>query len=452
MLRRFAANGDANVAITFSILIFPTIFALGMALDYTLKCRRESQLNAAVDAAVIAALTPAMMTKDVSVATQNAQNVFSATANNLPGLAAPPVLTLNVTSNGLVRTATASYTAASVNQFATLLGSAAWAIQGNSTATASGAPNINFYLLLDDSPSMAIAGTQDGINQMVANTAQQGGCGFACHQSDPAADNLGNPGGEDNYTLASNLGVTLRIDLVRQALSDLVTQATQAQTTYNTTYKMAIYTFDFALNTIYAPSGQPSANLAGAGSQATLDNIQMPVWYRNGWRTSSDEDNDTGTDFASALQNLNVIMPNPGGGTNASGDTPQEAVLIVTDGVEDKQVPSASACTETIVTFGNPTHYRCQQPVDISWCTAVKQRGILVAVLYTEYLPLTSNGWYNTYLAPFNSPTAATGAVAKQLQACASPGLFVDVASGGDISQGLGALFQLSVNSVRLTK
>ena len=62
---------------------------------------------------------------------------------------------------------------------------------------------------------MAIAATQAGINTMVANTPTQGGCGFGCHEFDPAADNLGNagnPGGEDNYALARNLGVTLRID------------------------------------------------------------------------------------------------------------------------------------------------------------------------------------------------------------------------------------------------
>ena len=38
-----------------------------------------------------------------------------------------------------------------------------------------------------------------------------GGCAFACHESDPTADNLGNPNNEDNYALAQNLGVVTRI-------------------------------------------------------------------------------------------------------------------------------------------------------------------------------------------------------------------------------------------------
>lgn len=102
---------------------------------------------------------------------------------------------------------------------------AALSLSGQSSATAGMAPNIDFYLLLDDSPSMAIAATQAGINLMVANTASQGGCAFGCHETHPSSDNLGNPNGEDNYALARNLGVTLRIDMLRQAVSNLTTTA-----------------------------------------------------------------------------------------------------------------------------------------------------------------------------------------------------------------------------------
>ena len=34
---------------------------------------------------------------------------------------------------------------------------------------------------------------------------------------------------------------------------------------------------------------------------------------------------------------LQRVMPNPGTGTNEAGDTPQEVLFIVTDGVEDEQ-------------------------------------------------------------------------------------------------------------------
>jgi Flp pilus assembly protein TadG len=442
-ISRFASSRDANVAVIFAVMMVPTIYLLGMTLDYTQAYHKQSQLNAAADAAAIAAVTPAMMAKSISVATTNATNVFNATAKGLTGLSSQPTLTVNITNNGLVRSAKVSYTAASTNNFPVLLGSSAWPLGGSSTASAAAAPNINFYLLLDSSPSMAIAGTPAGITTMVNNTSSQGGCGFACHEYAPQDDNLGNPGGEDNYALARNLGVTLRIDLMAQAVANLMTTAQTTETANNNTYKMAIYTFDYGLSTVFAPSGLPSTNLSAAATAAS--GISVLEVYDNNCLTQTQYqqgtcNQDTDTQFESALQNLNTIMPNPGGGTNNTGDTPQEVVFLVTDGVDDEIVSSPSACSQTTVSMGSG-QYRCQQPFDTTWCTTVKNRGIRIAVLYTEYLQLPTNSWYNTYVAPFDTPTPSTSQIATNLQSCASPGLFYDVASGGDITAALKALF-----------
>ena len=436
----------ANVAVIFALVMVPTIYLLGMTLDYSQVIRKRAQLNAAADAAVIAAVTPSMLSQSSTLATAAATNVFNATANGLPGLASTPSLNVNVTNSGLVRTATVSYTAASTNNFPILLGTAAWPFNGSSSASASGAPNINFYLLLDDSPSMAIAGTPAGITTMVNNTSAQGGCAFACHETNPAGENpaLGNPHGEDNYALARNLGVTLRIDLMAQAAANLMSTAQTTEAANNNTYKVAIYTFDTGLNTIYAPSGLPSTNLSSAATAAA--NIAMLEVYDNNWLTSSNNNSDTDTNFSSALQSLNTTMANPGGGTSNAGDTPQEVVFLVTDGVEDKAVSSTSACSQPTVSIGSG-QYRCQQPFDTTWCTTVKNRGIRIAVLYTEYLQLPTNSWYNSYIAPFDNPTPSTSLVATNLQSCASSGLFYDVQSGGDITAALNALFQLVVAS-----
>jgi Flp pilus assembly protein TadG len=441
---RFLRDRKANVAIIFALMMVPTIYLLGMALDYTQATHKRSQLNAAVDAAVIAAVTPAMMAQSSTVAATTATNIFNATAKNLPGLSGPPALTVNITNSGLVRSATASYTAGSINNFPILLGSPAWALGGTSTASASGAPNINFYLLLDDSPSMAIAGTPADITTMVNHTSSQSGCAFACHESDPAADNLGNPGGEDNYALARSLNVTLRIDLMAQAAANLMSTATTMEAANKNTYQMAIYTFDYGFNTVFAPSGLPSSNLSAAATAAA--SIQMMQVYDNDCLTKSNCNQDTDTNFSSALQSLNIIMPAPGGGTSNVGDTPQEVVFVVTDGVEDKVVSNTSACSQPTVSMGS-SQYRCQQPFDTTWCTTVKNRGIRIAMLYTEYLQLPTNSWYNQYVAPFNSPSPSTGQIATNLQACASPGLFYDVQSGGDITAALNALFKLVVAS-----
>jgi len=449
-LVRFHGDRKANVAITFALVMIPTVYLLGMALDYSLAVRKRSQLNAAIDAAAISAVTPSMLAQSSSVATTTATNVFNATANGMPGLSGPPALNVTITNSGLVRTATVSYKAASINNFPILLRAPVWQINGTSTATSSGgaAPNINFYLLLDDSPSMAIAGTLAGITKMLNNTTpQQGqgnGCAFACHQKNAAG--LGNPGGEDNYALARKLGVTLRIDMMAQAAANLMSTATTTEAANNNTYKMAIYTFDTGFNTVYAPSGMPSANLTAAATAAA--NIQLLEVYDENDLTASKYNADTDTDFSDALQALNTIMPAPGGGTNNVGDTPQEVVFVVTDGVEDKAAPS-SACSQPIAVQGSIS--RCEQPIDTTWCTTVKNRGIRIAVVYTEYLQLTTSLEYNGHVAAFNNPTPATSPIATNLQACASPGLFADVASGGDITAALNNLFQVVATSPHLT-
>ena len=441
LLPRFTRSDSGNVAVIFAIALVPIVYLMGMTLDYTDAIHRKAQLDAAADAASIAAATPAMMSQTNDVATAQAKMVFNATANTLPGLAGTPVATISVTNIGLVRQVSVSYTAASINNFPILLGAPSWPISGASGSSASGAPNINFFLLLDTSPSMAIAGTPAGITTMVNATQSQGGCAFACHETHPSSDNLGNPGGEDNYQLARNLGVTLRLDLMTQAVANLMTTATTMENKNNNVYKVALYSFDYSFNTVWAPSGLPTANLTAAANAAT-QNITLLQVYDNNCLTASICNNDTDTDFSSALQQLNTAMPAPGGGTNAGNDTPQEVVFLVTDGVEDKL--SSSCSGPTVSGSGG---IRCQQPFDTTWCTTVKNRGIRIAVLYTEYLQLPTNSWYNQYISPFNTPSPSAGQIATNLQNCASPGLFYDVQSGGDITAALNNLFQLVVQT-----
>ena len=92
---------------------------------------------------------------------------------------------------------------------------------------------------------------------MVANTSAQGGCAFACHETNPSADHLGNPHGEDNYTLAQNLGVVTRARTLATATQSLMTTASSLEGSNNASCpnkpatEMAIYTFNSSgLNTI----------------------------------------------------------------------------------------------------------------------------------------------------------------------------------------------------------
>src|SRR5476651_1313505 len=60
-------------------------------------------------------------------------------------------------------------------------------IFGRWKAAAVAAPNVDFYLMLDTSPSMEIAATSAGVASLRAATqSNEGGCAFGCHQSNPS--------------------------------------------------------------------------------------------------------------------------------------------------------------------------------------------------------------------------------------------------------------------------
>jgi Flp pilus assembly protein TadG len=428
--RRFVDDRRGNVATIFALSLLPIMFLTGMAFDFTRAAQKQVLLNAAADAAALAAVTPAMMAQSDANAIQAAQNIFNGQASTVSGLNSSPSLSVSVSDQGLTRTATVSYTAASKNVFAGVLNQGTWSIKGSSKATASVPPNIDFYLLLDNSPSMAIAATTAGINLMVSNTSSQGGCAFACHESNPSADNLGNPGGEDNYALAKNLGVVTRIQNLASAVQQLTTTATATEAQNNASYRMAIYTFNTGgTNTIQSLTSSMST------AQASAANIDVVQVYKNNCLTQSNCNSDEDTDFNTAMSGINTTMPTPGSG--ASTSTPQEVLLIVSDGVDDK---SSATCSQPL------NGSRCQQPFDTTWCTTVKNRGIRIAMLYTVYLPLPTNNWYNTWISPFQS------SIATNMQSCASPGLYFSVTTDGDISAAMQQLFLQAVATARLTQ
>jgi Flp pilus assembly protein TadG len=442
LVRCFIRDRGGSMSVVFAVSLLPLIFLIGMGLDFTTAAQKRARLNAAADAAALAGVTPQMMTQSNTAAITAATNMFKAEAASVTGatVSAP---TITLTNSGLVRTVTVSYTATSTNTFPNIFAlltktsSTTWPLAGSSTATSYSAPNINFYLLLDNSPSMAIAATTAGINTMVAATSAQGGCAFACHETNPQNENppLGNPGGEDNYTLAVNLGVTTRIQNMAVATSTLMFSASAAEAANEATYQVAIYTFSYSgLNTIYAPGNAPGSSLSAAGTAATgIDVLEV---CSNNYLTCSNNNNDTDTNFETAMTAINNLMPNPG--TGATNSTPQEVLFIVSDGVDDEI--NSSSCTQTL------TGSRCQQPFNTAMCTTVKNRGIMIAVLYTEYLPLTTNSWYNSYVAPYQST------LGSNMQNCASPGLYFGITTDDDITSAMQTLFQLAISTARLSQ
>ena len=60
-LRRFAGDRKGNVAIIFALTLMPIALLTGMGIDYTSAASKKAMLDAAADAAALAAVTPTLM-------------------------------------------------------------------------------------------------------------------------------------------------------------------------------------------------------------------------------------------------------------------------------------------------------------------------------------------------------------------------------------------------------
>jgi len=560
-----------QVALIFAGGATMLVIAIGMGIDLWQAYATKARLQSALDATALAiastdrteCLAPCLNSRTTAYFKANYPTSSLGTPGLPPGTppTPPPPLTPTLSYGATPNIIIVSGSAWVPTTFMRIIGVNTLTVSTQAQAMAAW-QYIDFYLLLDDSPSMGIAATSPGIATMVANTGPQGGCAFGCHETNPGGESpaLSNPaeassptcnppkgypsGGEDNYALARCLGVQLRTDLLQQAAVDLMTtaQTTETANDISNAYRMAIYTFDYALNTILAiPPLTPSFTTLSAAATAA-SNIQLLEVYDNNSRlnivlattgnTNSNKtlnglastsgvavgqdvygagiaggttvkaivgssvtlstaatatasgvavtfathtnNNDADTNWTNAITQIGIgtpptlpIMPNPGHGTLTPGDTPKEVLFIVTDGVNDETVATcATSATVPGTCISSPI--RQESVMDPSYCQTIQDRGILIAVLYTQYLPLPTNTWYESNppsgggIASFNTPIPPPGPlptpvignqtpIEMALNNCASPGLYTEVQTGGDISGALSKLFQLAVNAVYLS-
>jgi Flp pilus assembly protein TadG len=424
-VRGFLCQTQGSVAILFALAVVPIILSIGAAADYSMASRVKAKLDAAADAAALAAVNKTALSMTAAAAQMQSLNMFKAETQQVAN-ATVGSATATVTDNGTGRTSVVSYTAAVPAAFMGLVGINSLTVAGTSRAASAIPTYIDFYLLLDNTPSMGVGATTADINTMVANTSDK--CAFACHQMDISPN--------DYYGLAKKLGVTMRIDVVRSATQQLMDTASNLQTVPGQ-FRVAIYTFGAkaeaaGLTTITSLT----SSLSSAKSAASAIDL-MTVPYQN-------YASDTDTDFDSIFTAVNKAIPNPGDGFTS----PQKVLFFVSDGVADEV--NSSSCTQPTTTGQDPStkkkYVRCQEPLTVSLCTAIKNRGIKIAVLYTTYLPLPTNGWYNSWIAPFSSQ------IATNMQSCASPGLYFEVSPTDGIASAMAALFQKAVQQARLTQ
>ena len=70
LLKRLCRDNRGNVLMIMGFAILPITFATGMAIDYARAARLQTKLNAAADAAALAAVTLPMMDQTTADAKQ----------------------------------------------------------------------------------------------------------------------------------------------------------------------------------------------------------------------------------------------------------------------------------------------------------------------------------------------------------------------------------------------
>lgn len=191
-------NTSGNVAVTMALSALPIITAIGCVVDYSMATMIKTKLQAAADAATLAAVSSNSPVVAAAKAMTGAgtvsngatyiQNFFDSNLSAAPANTGYSGLTRSGTASksGNSITATASFSATVPTMFLSIIGQPTITLTGNSTSVYGLPSYIDFYLMLDVSASMGMPSTSaEQARLQAVNPDNYGayptGCTFACH-------------------------------------------------------------------------------------------------------------------------------------------------------------------------------------------------------------------------------------------------------------------------------
>lgn len=438
--RYFMSDESGNFGMLTALLLVPLIGAAGMAIDYGRALNMRHELMGAADAAALGAVSKGsagfkaiqQMRKDgkVTVAQDEGRKLFLSqrsvdTVDNVANL--PLEVAVDVERNGGAITSVVSFTAHMPTTFMALFGKQHVSITGSATA-AYGAQDksyTDFYMLLDNSPSMGIAATTSEIKRMKELTGADGGrsCAFACHVGRWNQNGQFVDSEDRTYVIAKANKVTLRIDVVAQAAKALIHKVSTIAAT-NEQYRVATYSFGkSALQSGYRIEKVASLSLDMTGVGNATEKVDLMTtnhdWYNHNALTS----------FDVALTEIGKEISSSGGSGTSAADA-EKVVYFVTDGMADHK--PAGKCS------GSPEgdSGRCLEPINTAYCKALKDRNIKIAILYTTYVPLDGDGTWDGLIK-----NKFAEKIAPALKECASRDLFFEVKPDDDMEAAMVKLF-----------
>lgn len=507
LVARWKRDSRANVAAIFAIALVPLIASIGCAIDYSLATRIKAKLQGSADSASVASISVnsagynAAMTMTstgtVNAGVTEANNIFNGNAATFSSNYNNLRVTSTVTKTGNRLTSNVQFSADVPVTFMQILGYRTLNVTGSSSSSTTLPLYLDFYLALDVSGSMGLPSTTAEAQRMQSinpdNYRQYPtGCTLACHFSpqNSACTDSGTQGyPTNNYCLGyaisrvsqsgykglltkktsnpmgvqlpssivsglpnslySNLStvancptdgtdscIQLRLDAVGYAVNQLFVTANSTEKVANQ-FRIGLYPFIRYLysyfpltSSINGSTTNPSTINYAAANLATLLDTNTNTNLGSG-----------GTHIDNALSGVNSLITSVGNGSASNNTLPY--VFLVTDGAQDPQVKGVPNGG-----WSGSNHATTIDPA--TSCTPLKNRGIIISVLYIPYQPInpvnTSFAGDEDDYANWNIPN-----IPASLQNCASPGFFYTANTPADITAALNAMFNHAVSEAHIT-
>ena len=445
----FLRDTRGNFAITFALTAPVLVLLIGMGIDFLNAYQNKTRMDAAADAAAIAAVSTAkaffaanssgsltgqaLVNAAIAAGQQQGKNAFNANIGST-NLVAPPTVTINVPTpaDGLTFTSSVTWSGYVPSNFGGLVNISQFAIQGAASATSVLPKYQDFYIVTDVSGSMGIPAdyaNQVKLQQNNPDNAGQiangyvGGCQFACHFP-----------GYQGYAYAAQNNIPLKLDSVGASIKALFATATSSKVIANQ-FRVGIYTFiDDLIQAAPLSNDYTSAN----GANVTVAN-NLGSYLDGG--TSNQGMGSGGTHYENLWKDLSPYLNAPG--TGATAAAPQPIIVLVTDGIDNNQTYSPWTGSQPQLPFQNATNF----------CTQAKAAGYTVAVLLITYAPIANpvasfagdeDGKVNALLGQ----TAYT----QTMSSCASGGYFYQASSSDAINAAMQQIFYQFTAPTRLTQ
>jgi Flp pilus assembly protein TadG len=368
--RSFAADRKGQFSIAMAVLSVPIIAAVAMAIDFSRLLNAKNAVQNAQDSAMLAGVKLAQNTyaegasieQSIARGEERATAYFVAETFNNKSINAAS-FTPKILINARVVEGNGTYDPAELDStFSKVLGVFDMKLKVTNQISVTMGDHVEIHFIVDNSPSMGVGAAKTDIAIM----AKAINCAFACHAPSDAKHWY------STADQARTAGAKLRIDIVKESVSELIDDIKSAGTT---NIKVAIHTFSNTLRTVQKPTNDYAA------LQAAISAVDLNGEWGEG-----------GTGFAYSLDAASKEIGQSEDGKTASG--PKKIALLFTDGLSTMGRYTQTISTEfepdPMIKDFAPVLYGpgawAIQGFDPNYCKSLKAADIELFTINTEYV------------------------------------------------------------------